>query len=65
MKNQDIIDAIEAIAARDGIAPATVTSRVAGNSRLYHRLIAGGGCTLVTAEKIIQFSKEKRRKVSV
>jgi hypothetical protein len=53
MTREQIISAIEAHAARNNIAPATVTSRIVGNSRLYARLKAGGDCTLEIAQKII------------
>ena len=47
-----LIQAIEAHAAKRGIAPATVTSRAVNNSRLYHRMIEGGDCTTEVAGRI-------------
>lgn len=55
MNRTQLIDAIEAHALRRGIAPATVTSRAVENSRLYHRLKAGGDCTTGIAERILAF----------
>lgn len=55
MTRTDLISAIEAAGQRHDIAPATVTSRGVGNSRLYHRLVRGGGCNVITAEKLISF----------
>ncbi len=52
MTRDKLISRIESYAKRHGIAPATVTSRAVGNSRLYHRLKAGGGCTIDVAERI-------------
>lgn len=57
MTRSQIIEAIEACAARRNIAPATVTSRAVGNSRLYERLRAGGDCTLDIAAKVIAFTE--------
>jgi len=52
MTREKLISDIEAFAARNGIAPATVTSRAVGNSRLYHRLKSGSSCTLTIAERL-------------
>jgi len=52
MTQNDLIQEIEAFAARRGVAPATVTSRAVGNSRLYSRMKSGGGCTLAIAERL-------------
>lgn len=55
MNRIQLIEAIEAHAARRGIAPATVTSRAVENSRLYHRLLDGGDCTTGVAQRILDF----------
>lgn len=55
MTRDKLISRIEAYAAERGIAPATVTSRAVGNSRLYHRLKRGGGCTLDVADRLAAF----------
>jgi hypothetical protein len=52
MTKQQIIAAIEAHAKQRKIAPATVTSRAVGNSRLYQRLVDGGDCTTEVAARI-------------
>ena len=46
---------IETFASLRGVAPATVTSRGVGNSRLYHRLKDGKSCTLDVAERLRQY----------
>lgn len=55
MTNQQLIKLIERFASAHGIAPATVTSRAVGNSRLYRRLKDGKSCTLNVAERIRSF----------
>ncbi len=55
MDRTALIQAIEAFAAKRGIAPATVTSRAVNNSRLYHRLLDGGDCTTEIARKIADY----------
>ena len=55
MTNDELIAKIEAYAGSREIAAATVTSRAVGNSRLYARLKAGGGCTLTVAQRILDF----------
>lgn len=55
MDKTQIIAAIEAHAKVRGIAPATITSRAVGNSRLYKRLIKGGDCTTGIAARILAF----------
>lgn len=55
MTKELLISNIEDFAKRMNIAPATVTSRAVGNSRLYHRLKAGKSCTLDVAERIHAF----------
>lgn len=55
MTRTDLIRMIETFAQSWGIAPATVTSRAVGNSRLYQRMLDGGGCTLGIAEKLIAY----------
>lgn len=52
MTNEHLISEIEDCARIRAIAPATVTSRAVGNSRLYARLKAGGSCTLIVAERL-------------
>ena len=52
MTNSQLISDIETYAAATGVAPATVTSRAVGNSRLYHRLKEGKSCTLDVAERL-------------
>ncbi|WP_118138592.1 hypothetical protein [Oceanicella sp. SM1341] len=52
MSNADIIVEIEEFARFAGIAPATVTSRAVGNSRLHRNLKAGRTCTLAVAERV-------------
>ncbi|EGJ20417.1 hypothetical protein RSWS8N_00025 [Cereibacter sphaeroides WS8N] len=55
MSNADLLSEIENYAAARGIAPATVTSRAVGNSRLYGRLKAGGSCTIRIADELRRF----------
>jgi len=55
MQRNDLISAIKAHADRFQIAPATITSRAVGNSRLFERLEAGGDCTTTIAAKIVEF----------
>lgn len=55
MTRDDLIFQIEQFAANNGVAPATVTSRAVGNSRLYRRLKAGGDCTLDIARRLIGY----------
>jgi len=55
MQRETLITAIEAHSIRFGVAPATITSRAVGNSRLYDRLKGGGDCTTTIAAKIISF----------
>ena len=52
MTRTDLIHQIEDFAARHGVAPSTVTSRGVNNSRLYHRMKAGGGCNLIVADRL-------------
>ncbi len=49
---------IEAFAKAKNIAPATVTSRAVGNSRLFRRLENGGGCGLGTAQRLMAYMAE-------
>ncbi|MBL4929359.1 hypothetical protein [Fuscibacter oryzae] len=58
MTRDQIIAEIESYATARGLAPATVTSRAVGNSRLYHRLKAGAGCTLTIAERLRAYMAE-------
>ena len=55
IRENDLIAQIEAFAVARGIAPATVTSRAVGNSRLYARLVQGGGCSLRIAGKRLDY----------
>lgn len=55
MTRLEIISEIEAFAAKHGIAPATVTSRAVGNSRLYKRMVDGGDCTTEIAGRLRDF----------
>lgn len=55
MTREQIVAEIESYAAARRIAPATVTSRAVGNSRLYHRLTSGAGCTLAIAERLLAY----------
>jgi len=55
MTRDQIIQAIEAHAKDRNIAPATVTSRAVGNSRLYQRLKAGGDCTTEVVARLQSF----------
>ena len=52
MTREHLIAEIEAFARKQGLAPATVTSRGVGNSRLYARLKGGKSCTLDVAERL-------------
>lgn len=58
MTREHLISEVEAFAERRGIAPATVTSRAVGNSRLYARLKAGKSCTLEVAERLRLYMAE-------
>lgn len=58
MTKEHLISDIEGFALLMNIAPATVTSRAVGNSRLYHRLKDGKSCTLDVAERIQKFISE-------
>lgn len=55
MMNEQLLSEIESYASKHGIAPATVTSRAVGNSRLHKRLCEGGSCTLGVADRLRQF----------
>ncbi|WP_236635823.1 hypothetical protein [Paracoccus aminophilus] len=55
MTKAEIIAAIEHHAATAGVSPATVTGRAVGNSRLYSRMMAGGGCTVDVAERLLNY----------
>lgn len=55
MTREQLISEIEDFAEQREIAPATVTSRAVGNSRLYARLKSGKGCTLAVAERLRAF----------
>ncbi len=59
MDSNALIQAIEAFAAKRGIAPATVTSRAVSNSRLYSRLKRGGRVWPETAAKVQQWIDAK------
>lgn len=58
MDRNSIIAAIEECAALMGLAPATITGRVVGNSRLYRRMINGGDCTTEIGKKLIEFRSD-------
>lgn len=58
----DLIAHIEAFAMARGIAPATVTSRAVGNSRLYARLQQGGGCSIRIAAKLLAYMAQEPAK---
>jgi len=62
MTIQKLISEIEAHARKSGIAPATVTSRAVGNSRLYARLKDGKSCTIDVAERLRAFMKAEAKK---
>ena len=62
MDRQSIINAIKAHAKARNIAPATVTSRAVGNSRLYDRLINGGDCTTEVARRIVAWIEQDKSK---
>ena len=62
MTVQHLISEIEAFARKRGIAPATVTSRAVGNSRLYSRLKSGKSCTLDVAERVREFMKREAKR---
>jgi hypothetical protein len=55
MTREQLISAIEAFAAEATLAPATITSRAVGNSRLYARLKEGGDCTTEISGKVAAF----------
>lgn len=57
MTSEELIQAIDAYASAAGIAPATVTSRAVGNSRLYMRMANGGSCSLTTADRVCSYMK--------
>ncbi|WP_152492664.1 hypothetical protein [Roseovarius sp. THAF27] len=65
MTRVQIIKAIEAFGKRHSIAPATVTSRAVGNSRLYSRLQSGGDCTTEIAQRLLNFMERHDAAVSV
>lgn len=58
MTHSELISEIERYATLQGIAPATVTSRAVGNSRLYARLKAGKGCTIKVATRLLSSIKD-------
>ncbi|MGS4985014.1 hypothetical protein ACVDG2_16840 [Pseudosulfitobacter sp. RP-4] len=55
MTREQLVSDIEEFAAINKIAPATVTSRAVGNSRLYRRLKTGKSCTLEVAARLKKF----------
>jgi len=55
MMTAQLILEIETFASSKGVAPATVTSRAVGNSRLYHRLKNGKSCTLDVADRLRKY----------
>ncbi len=58
MTRDELIRAIEGFADAHGIAPATVTSRAVGNSRLYRRLKDGGDCTTEVLQRVVAHMNE-------
>lgn len=62
MAENNLICEIEQFAERLNIAPATVTSRAVGNSRLYKRLKDGGSCTMRIADRVREFMADSDRK---
>ena len=61
MDTKDLIKAIDAYAARNGISPQTVTRRAVGASQLYKRMKNGGSCTLEVAARLREFlSKDEK-----
>ena len=55
MTDAELIAAIKRHAEATGLAPATVTSRAVGNSRLYANLIEGKSCTLRVANRLREY----------
>jgi hypothetical protein len=55
MMTTQLILEIETFASSKGVAPATVTSRAVGNSRLYHRLKNGKSCTLNVVDRLRKY----------
>lgn len=55
MTRDKLIQVIQDHSSRTGLAPATITGRAVGNSRLYQRLIFGGDCTTAIAERVVSF----------
>ncbi len=64
MTQADLISRIECFARNRGVAPATVTSRAVGNSRLYKRLKNGGSCTFSTADRILTYISANLQEVT-
>lgn len=52
MTENEIIDLIERQAKKSGLSEATICERAVGNSRLYSRLKAGGGCSTKTVARL-------------
>lgn len=52
MTEQEIIELIEGQRDKTGLSEATLTERAVGNSRLYARLKAGGGCSTKTVARL-------------
>lgn len=63
MTREMLIKRIEACAAAQGIAPATVTRKAVGNSRLYADLVRGDGKgpTLDVIERLVAFTALDRK----
>lgn len=55
MTKQQLIQHIQDFSKKSGLAPATITGRAVGNSRLYQRLVFGGDCTTEVAERVVSF----------
>ena len=55
MTREALLKLIEDYAHANDLAPATVTGRAVGNSRLYARLKGGGGCTIQVVQRLCSF----------
>lgn len=56
----NLITQIEGASERLKLSTATICERAVGNSRLYLRLKAGGGCTLKTAKRLAAYIEANR-----
>ena len=55
LSEAELLSRIEAYASENGIACSTVTGAAVDNSRLYSRMMSGGGCTLESAKRLLAF----------